>query len=237
MFHKKSFAISLKAALIVAFFPYSTFIHAQNVSSNTVEEMPAHSDVQLSPKKPGVVRVGVVLPSNQLAGKGDIQDGGPLRSVELQLLKGPLIEAVPLEAILPDQAIAEAKLRDCDFALESSVSQTTQEKAGRFHKLTGGQMFRLATTAAQFVPVASSTAMAAKLALTSSSQTASFALASSARQVRSEADVTLAFALTDLKSGAVRTVTEKAHSTANGDNVLTGLFTSASTKIVSAVTR
>ena len=83
-------------------------------------------------KRAGVVRVGVIPPSN----KTDKQVGiGELRAQLVAALTGGNVEAVALEANSPGGLEAEARAKECDFLLYTdivSVKQSAASKIGGF---------------------------------------------------------------------------------------------------------
>ena len=191
---------------------------------------------ELAPKKPGVTRLGVILAEDRMEGKGDLNDGEPVRAAEVQLLSGPGMEAVPLKAILPAQALQEAKQLDCDYVLSSSVSQQSVAGGSRFGKLGSMRTLQLAATAAQFVPGVGAAAMLANMAVsTAASQAAARTLANFNKGVKANSDVTLEYKLTDVAGTTVLSATEKARSKGDGDNVLTPMLTASATKFSEAV--
>ena len=99
------------------------------------------------PKKPGTVRIGLLLPKNGLSAGGNMQDGEPVREAEGQLLTGPTLESVKLQAILPELAMAEAKQLNCDYLLSTTLNQQKPESSGRFGKLMNMRAAQMASGA------------------------------------------------------------------------------------------
>ncbi|HEY9283329.1 MAG TPA: hypothetical protein VIP46_07740, partial [Pyrinomonadaceae bacterium] len=83
-------------------------------------------------KRAGVVRIGVIPPSN----KTDKQVGiDALRAQLVAALSGGNVEAVALEANSPGGLEAEARAKECDFLLYTdivSVKQSAASKIGGF---------------------------------------------------------------------------------------------------------
>jgi hypothetical protein len=78
----------------------------------------------VGPKKPGVIRIGVTQPKAQMGqGNSGVSTAEPIRNMIMQYLTGPSQDVIPLAAMLPSQIVAEAKSKDCDYILYSTVSQ------------------------------------------------------------------------------------------------------------------
>jgi hypothetical protein len=78
----------------------------------------------LGPKKPGVVRIGVVMPSAQLGqGASGVDASMPVRNTLVQFLSSPSIEIAALEARAPQQVELEAQRKECDYVLYTGVAQ------------------------------------------------------------------------------------------------------------------
>lgn len=87
------------------------------------------------PKKPGVVRIGLVQPRVDM-GQGAANSTEALRSLIAQYLTGPNLQVVPVAAMVPMQAEAEAKQSDCDYLLYATLSQ---KRGGGMGFLRGAQ--------------------------------------------------------------------------------------------------
>ncbi|HLI63290.1 MAG TPA: OmpA family protein [Terriglobales bacterium] len=185
----------------------------------------AQNDAVSGPKKPGTVRIGLLMPENQIAGGDARQAGEPIREAEGALLTGPNLESVKLHASLPDQAMLEAKALNCDYLLSSTLSQQVSASGGRFGKL---RAFQVASSAAVFLPGGS----AIKQIGAVGAQVAQQTLASAAQGVKANADVTLHYTLTAVDGHLALDESAKTHSKSNGENVITPLLTEAATKIV-----
>jgi len=76
------------------------------------------------PKKPGVVRIGVVLPRTQMERNTSGMDvATAVRNTLAQQLNSPAVEVAALEARDPQQIEAEAGRKECDYVLYTSVVQ------------------------------------------------------------------------------------------------------------------
>ena len=78
----------------------------------------------LGPKRAGVVRIGVVMPSTQMAqGASGIDVATPVRNMLVQRLSGSSVEITPLEARVPREVELEARQKECDYVLYTGVAQ------------------------------------------------------------------------------------------------------------------
>ena len=96
--------------------------------------------VAVGPKKPGVVRIGVMQPKAQMGGGANVAE--PLRSIIVQYLSGPMVEIAPITAMLGQQIQMEARQKECDYVLSSSISQKA-----------GGGLLRKAMPMASMIPM------------------------------------------------------------------------------------
>ena len=122
---------------------------ATSASNVPTETKPATSSRESSiTKKPGVIRIGLLLPSVKTSAGNEAQTAEALRNNFARHLNGPGVEVVTLSARQPSQAIEEARQGQCDYVLSASM---TVKKGG------GGSMFgraigNIAGAAAGHVP-------------------------------------------------------------------------------------
>jgi hypothetical protein len=73
---------------------------------------------------PATVKVGLAAPkANFSEGADNAQMAAGLRALIGQYFQGSNVEIVPVEALLPKAAVAEAKEKGCDYILQVAVSQ------------------------------------------------------------------------------------------------------------------
>ncbi len=121
-------------AFLMAFFAVTQSIAQQQipqipgmpptaVENQSIQSQPAPA----SPisKKEGVKRIGVVLPKAQMTQAAQTgQDvGESIKQTIIAYLSGPALEIVPLTGRIPAQIVAEAKEKQCDYILFTSVMQ------------------------------------------------------------------------------------------------------------------
>ena len=89
---------------------------------------------QAAPKRPGVVRIGVLEPVNR-SSRGSLQMRGMRQELVTDLTKGSY-DALPLKGSTPDAALADAQRLQCDYVLLADVVDVRTSKPGKL----GGMM-------------------------------------------------------------------------------------------------
>lgn len=184
-----------------------------------------------SAKKPGVIRIGLIMPKVQVNAGDPAQSAEALRNGFAQYLKGPNVEVVTLAARLPATALEEARQSQCDYVLSASM---TVKKGG------GGSMFgralgNIAGSAAGHIPGGSSAGTAAARSATI---TGVYTAATIAGSIKAKDELSLEYKLdqTDTTNTLV-TNKAKAKAKSDGDDILTPLIEAAAQTIVSAIRR
>jgi hypothetical protein len=186
--------------------------------------------------KPKKVRLGIVMPRVDL-GPGFSGDAvaEPLRGMIAHYLSGPVMELVPLDALVSQQIDAEAQAKQCDFVLYSSA---TQKKTGG----NGMSLFKGATTMANMLPMV----QAAKLTGGMMSAAGSAANAASAAQeaaslskgIKAKSEVSLEYKLqAPGNPAAVSHNVFSAKAATDGDDVLTPLVGQLAEAVAGQVTK
>lgn len=173
-------------------------------------------------QKPGVVRVGIFMPQYEMGGPGGQSAGESVRTTEEQYLSGPKLEVVRIFALLPVQALAEAKEKNCDYVLSSSLSQ---KKSGGLGALKG---LSAVAPMAYMVPGAGMAGMAVSQSLSIASTTA--IVASSG--VKAKSEVTLVYNLSSIDGVGVLKNTQKVKAKSDGEDVITPMIQKAATEVV-----
>jgi len=192
---------------------------------------PAAPSPATGDKKPGVVRIGIAMPKAQLGqGAQGPSAGEPLRVMLVQYLAGPSVETVSIAALLPDQIEAEAKAKQCDFLVYSSLSQKKQ---------AGGMGFlKNASSMANMIPMVGLTnsvsgAIAASTATAAASQAATLSSG-----VKAKSDIVLEYHMNAAGNTApVLNTTLDAKATADGEDVITPLVEKEATAIMAEVSK
>ncbi|MBV8896694.1 MAG: hypothetical protein JO051_09295 [Acidobacteriaceae bacterium] len=186
---------------------------------------------QPAAKKPGVIRIGVLMPRSDLGTPGDLSAGEPIRTAERQLLASTKTEAVRINALLPAQALEEAKALECDYLLTSSVSQKV--KTGGFGGLRAlGAMAPMAG----MVPKVGAAGMMSAMNLASTAEHA-MSIAASTSAVKAKAEVTFEYSLSSVAGSAVVSDSEKAKAKTDGEDVLSPMIQQAATHILASITK
>ena len=154
----------------------------------------------------------------------------PLRTLFLQQLAGPTLEAIPISALQPVQVDAEGKVRNCDYILYASLSQ---KKGGG-----GLSMLRAATPMLSMVPMVG---MVAGIGGMIASQAAGAALSggvNAASAVKAKSELTLSYKL--VRPGVPVAVVEsslKAKATTDGQDVITPMLREAVANTLSEISK
>ena len=182
------------------------------------------------PKKPGAMRIGIVLPSADMGLGTGANAGEPIRDMESGFLNGPAIETVSISARLPMQAYAEAKASECDYVLMSTVSQKKSSGGGL------GALKALGTVAplASMVP---GVGIAATMASMATAQSLAMASSSVSSNIKARTDVTLEYSLHSLDGTTLVADSQKAKTKKDGEDVLTSLVQQAAGKILERISR
>jgi len=179
-------------------------------------------------KKPGTVRIGIFMPQYELGGPGGPMAGEYVRTVEEQYLSGPKLDIVRISALLPLQATAEAKEKQCDYVLVTSLTQ--KKSTGGFGGL---RALSAATPMAAMIPGAGMAAMAASQSLAIASSTA--VMASSG--VKAKSEVSFEYSLNSVDGTSVLRDAQKAKAKTDGEDVVTPMIQKAATNIVSLLNK
>jgi hypothetical protein len=181
-----------------------------------------------SPKKPGVIRIGIMPPKAQMTGDNGSQAAEALRNTFASFLNGPSVELVALSSRLGAQAIEEAKQAQCDFVLSSSLTQK-KGGGGMFGKALGN----IATSAVGHVPGASTAGGAAARSVAISGV---YTAADVSRSVKSKDELSLEYRLDSIdgtKPGFSKV--EKAKAKSDGEDIFTPLVEKAAEAVFSAI--
>jgi hypothetical protein len=143
---------------------------AANQSASSASSVPASAPTTttpaqtLGPKKAGVIRIGIVavkpgaVADNMNAGNL----AGAVQTTLTEKLKAPNVEAVPIQATVLNQIEAEARQKECDYLVYTTV--THKKGGGGFGSVFGSQAAQIA---ANSVGYGSTTAAIAANAATS----------------------------------------------------------------------
>lgn len=183
----------------------------------------------LGEKKAGIVRIGIAMPKAQLGQAQGPSAGEPLRVMLIQYLTGPSVESTPIAALLPDQVAAEAKAKQCDYIVYSTLSQK---------KASGGLGFLKSSSMLNVIPgVGLANSMGKVMGATSAAAAASQA-ASLSSGVKAKTDVLLEYHLTATGNDSpILSNTFDTKATADGEDVITPMVEKAATAIMAQVSQ
>ena len=89
------------------------------------------SDQYGSAKAPGIIRIGVALPTLQMGPAPAVAGASEgVRDTLMKYLAGPSFEIVPLTAQLPVQIEAEGRQKECDFVIYSALNAKQKGSSG-----------------------------------------------------------------------------------------------------------
>ncbi|HEY6308391.1 MAG TPA: hypothetical protein VI488_18245 [Candidatus Angelobacter sp.] len=186
--------------------------------------------------KPKKVRLGIVMPRVDL-GPGFSGDAAaePLRGMIAHYLSGPVIELVPLDALVSQQINAEAQAKQCDFVLYSSA---TQKKTGG----NGMGLFKGATTMANMLPMVQAAKLTGGLmsaaGSAASAADAAHEAASLSKGIKAKSEVSLEYKLEAPGNPAAASHDVfSAKAATDGDDVLTPLVGQLAEAVATQVTK
>jgi len=175
------------------------------------------------PKKEGIRRVCIALPAADL---GSSHHGNELNSSVRQsmgnYLSGPLLEAFPVESRIDAQIQAEAKAKQCDFLLESSLTRKAKPEAGM------KRLVRVARPAASIIPYTGAASSTAGAIATVAVVTTAASLSGYASEIKGRDELTFEYRISTLQTGTAP-VTGKTSAVAkdDGQDILTPLIEQA----------
>jgi hypothetical protein len=174
--------------------------------------------------------IAIVLPSATGIDGDATAFASSLRDLFASYLTGPTLRTITVDARLASQATEEARQKNCNYVLLTSINRKRNDGSG-----LGRALGRAAGTAAWHgVPYAGAGTAAARGAAIAGAE----AISSMAQATKSKDEVTLEYRI-----GTVDTVTraqaktEKAKAKQDGEDVLTPLVEKASESIATAVLR
>jgi hypothetical protein len=181
-----------------------------------------------SPKKPGVIRIGLVTPKVQVSAGDALQTAEAVRNGFAQLLVGPTVEVVRLSSATLD----EARQSQCDYVLYVSM---TIKKGGGGGGMFGRAIGNIAGSAAGHIPGGGS---ASTGAARSAAITGVYTTAAIANSIKAKDEVTFEYNLDHVETSKTSlTNKSKAKANADGEDVISPLVQKAADAIVATVRR
>ena len=203
---------------------------SSSASSTTTSTTASVADSS-TPKKPGLIRIGIMLPKVQLTSGDTASAAETLRRTFAGYLTGPAIEVVALSARLPAQALEEARQSHCDYILSASMNV----KKGGGGSMFGRAIGNVAGAAAGHIPGGGSatTGAARSVAITGVYTTAVIA-----STIKAKDELSLEYKLDSVEtSKTVITNNAKAKAKSDGEDILTPIVETSAQAIVSTVAK
>ncbi len=218
------YGISTAATASAAYNPHPS----SNTSTTSTPTNVANSS---TPKKPGVIRIGIMLPKVQLTSGDTTQAAEALRKSFAGYLNAPAIEVVTLSAQLPAQALEEARQSQCDYILSASMNVKKSGGGSMFGKAIGN----IAGSAAGHIPGGGS---ATTGAARSATITGVYTTAAIAGTIKAKDELSLEYKLDSVEtSKTVLSNTAKAKAKSDGEDILTPIVATSAQTIVATVTK
>jgi len=219
------YGISTAASASAAYNPRPSNNSATAASASNTTNVSSSS----TPKKPGTIRIGLVLPKVQMSAGDAAHAAETLRKSFAGYLNGPTIEVVALSAQLPAQAIEEARQSQCDYLLYASMNV----KKGGGGSMFGRAIGNIAGSAAGHIPGGGS---ATTGAARSAAITGVYTTAAIASSIKAKDELSLEYKLDSVEtSKTVLSNTGKAKAKSDGEDILTPLVETSAQTIVATV--
>jgi len=182
------------------------------------------SDQYGSAKAPGIIRIGVALPTLQMGPAPAVAGASEgVRDTLMKYLAGPSFEIVPLTAQLPVQIEAEGRQKECDFVFHSALSAKNGSSGLRF--LKGVSQMSNVVPMLGSVRGAAATIVAAGTVLSG--------VAGAASMVKAKSEISFEYRL--IAGGSpvpVLSDVAKAKATQDGEDVISALVEKAASAVV-----
>ena len=184
-----------------------------------------------TPKKPGVIRIGLIMPTVQVNAGNPAQAAEALRNSFAGYLNGPSIEVVTLSARLPSQAMEEARQSQCDYVLSASMTVKKGGGGGMFGRAIGN----IAGSAAGHIPGGGS---ASTGAARSAAITGVYSTAAIVNSIKAKDEVSLEYKLDQVETAKTSVANkDKAKANSDGEDVVSPLVQKAAQAIVATVSK
>jgi hypothetical protein len=211
---------------------------ANNKANNHPATVPANAsptiaaNAAITPKKANVIRIGVVLPKTQMGqGFAGTEVAEPVRHTLMQYLQGAAVEIIALDALVESQIAIEARQKECDYVLQTSVTQ--RQGGGGI-----GGFMRKASPVANILPSVGAANGTAGAVATAVATTVIYSTADMAGNFKAKDEVTFEFKLFATGNETARLAnTLKAKAKRDGEDVLSPILEQAATAVLNAVSK
>lgn len=171
--------------------------------------------------------IGLPLPSVRGADSSSDIAGG-VRDVVSSFLTGPSLGTAALDARLADQALEEARQKNCDSVLTITLTRKRSGGGGTLGRVVGDA----AGAAAWHMPYGST---AASTAVRSAAIAGSAAVTSFAANTRAKDELQIEYRLLSTTRGTLREGKDNAKAKADGEDLVTPLIERMATAIAAAL--
>ncbi len=196
---------------------------AANATTSSASNRPTDNNASSSanststaatPKKPGVIRIGLIFPRVQVSAGDAAQTAETLRNSFAGYLNGPTVEVVKLSARAPAAALDEARQKQCDYVLTTSM---IVKKGGGGGGMFGRALGNIAGSAVGHIPGGGG---------------------SSAGNIKAKDELSLEYKLDSIDSSrTLLTDSSKAKAKSDGEDIVTPQVEKAAQAIVAAIRR
>jgi hypothetical protein len=203
----------------------------ENKASSSTTTNPTGVTTGSTPKKAGVIRIGLVMPKVQVTSGDAAQSAEAVRTTFAGYLNGPTVEVIKLAAQLPSPAMEEARRSECDYVLFVSMSV----KKGGGGSMFGRAIGNIAGSAAGHIPGGSSAGTAAARSATIAGV---YTAATIAGSIKAKDELSLDYKLDRVETAnTALSDTAKAKAKSDGEDILTPVVEKASQAILAAAGR
>lgn len=206
------------------------------MNNRVVPEIASQPETKRAPlgaKKAGVIRVGVVLPETQMGqGFAGTDVAEPVRNTLMQYLNGTTVEIVALNARVESQIALEARQKECDYVLETSITQK-QSSGG-----LGGFMKKISPVAQVLPSAVGATSTTAGAVTSAVTTTVIYSTSDVSGNFKAKDEVTVTFKLlVPGNDSAVLANTLKAKAKTDGEDVLSPVLKQTATAVLQTVAK
>lgn len=183
-----------------------------------------------SAKAPGIIRVGIALPSLQMGPAPAVAGASEgVHSILMRYLAGPSFEIVPLTAQLPVLIEAEGRQRECDFVIYTALS--AKQKSG-----SGLGFLRGVSQMSSVVPMLGAVRGAAGAIAGAAAGTVLSGVAGAASMVKAKSEISFEYKLIAVGNSApVLSDVVKTKATQDGEDVISALVANAAGAMVNTI--
>lgn len=202
-----------------------------NAAANANTPSAENTTTASTAKKPGAIRIGLVMPKVQVHTGDAARTAEAVRNDFAKYLNAPNIEVVTLAARVPSAALDEARQSQCDYILNVSMNLKKGGGGGMFGRAIGN----VAGAAAGHIPGGGT---AASGAARSAAITGVYTTAVVVGSIKAKDELSLEYKLDRVENtNTVVTNTAKAKAKSDGEDILTPQIEAAAQAILNAVRR